>query len=243
MHAMIGLMGALEHRRRTGEGQLVEVAMVKAALNIAAEVVIEQSAYGVALERAGNRGPVAAPQGTYRCLDDPAGLDLPDRGERWLCIAITNDDEWRALRRALGEPAWASAPKLETVDGRRSAHDEIDAALSDWAATQTVEHAVEQLWAAGVPVAPVWAGRANDQLVQPRARGFFERAEHPVTGAEDLWGMPVAALTRPDWQWIERPPPTLGQHNDEVLRDVLGLSDGEITELRTQQIIGETWLY
>jgi crotonobetainyl-CoA:carnitine CoA-transferase CaiB-like acyl-CoA transferase len=242
MHAMIGLMAALEHRRRTGEGQLVEVAMVKAALNIAAEVVLEQQAYGVALGRDGNRGPVAAPQGAYRCLDDPAGLDDPDRGERWLCIAVADDGHWAALRRSLGDPAWAADPALATHSGRRAAHDAIDAELDRWAATRTVDDAVALLWDAGVPVAPVFPGRRNDTLDQPVARGFFERVTHPVTGEADLWGMAVRPLTRPDWRWIERPAPLLGQHNDEVLREVVGLDDAALAALREAEIIGDTWL-
>ena len=169
MHAMIGLMTALEHRRRTGDGQLVEVAMVKAALNIAAEVVIEQQAYGVALERDGNRGPVSAPQGVYRCLDDAHGLDAPDRGERWLCIAVATDDQWGALRTVLGDPAWAAAPALATAAGRRAAHDAIDAELATWAASKHIDDAVAALWDAGVAAAPVFAGRRNDTLPQPIA--------------------------------------------------------------------------
>jgi crotonobetainyl-CoA:carnitine CoA-transferase CaiB-like acyl-CoA transferase len=242
MHAMVGLMAALEHRRRTGEGQLVEVAMVNAALNIASEVVIEYEAYGALLERDGNRGPVAAPQGVYRCLDDPAGLGDPDLGERWLCIAVATDDQWHALRAALGDPAWGRSPELDCADGRRAADDELDAALAEWAVTRTVDEAVDLLWDAGVPVAPVWPGRRNDQLPQPRARGFFDRVHHPVTGDEDLWGMAATPITRPGWRWVEHPAPTLGQHNDEVLHEVVGLTDAEIGELRAHHIIGETWL-
>jgi len=242
MHAMIGLMTALEHRRRTGAGQLVEVAMVKAALNIAAEVVLEQQAYGVALERDGNRGPVSAPQGVYRCLDDVDGLADPDRGERWLCVAVATDDQWAALRTALGEPAWAAAPALATAAGRRAAHDAIDAELASWAASKRVDDAVATLWDAGVPASPVFAGRRNDTLPQPVARGFFEVTQHPVVGDVNQWGMPVKPLTRAGWEWVQSPAPTLGQHNDEVLRDVLGLTADEIAALWESEIVGDSWL-
>jgi crotonobetainyl-CoA:carnitine CoA-transferase CaiB-like acyl-CoA transferase len=242
MHAMIGLMTALEHRRRTGEGQLVEVAMVKAALNIASEVVLEHQAYGVSLERDGNRGPVAAPQGVYRCLDDVDGLDAPDRGERWLCVAVATDEQWSALRSALGDPAWSTDPALRTLAGRRAAHDAIDAELSGWAASKHVDDAVARLWDAGVPAAPVFPGRSNDTLAQPIARGFFEKVDHPVTGPVNLWGMPVKPLTRPEWVWVQAPAPTLGQHNDEVLREVIGLGEEEVATLWDTEIVGDTWL-
>ena len=85
------LLLALEHRRRTGEGVLVEAAMVDAALSISAEQIIEYSAYGALLERAGNRGPTAAPQNLYRCAD----IDEFGRLDSWVAIAVATDDQWR----------------------------------------------------------------------------------------------------------------------------------------------------
>ena len=88
-----GLLLALEHRDRTGEGGLVEAAMVDAALNVAAEQVIEHSAYGALLERAGNRGPCAAPQNLYQA----AGPDENGRDDCWVAIAVATDEQWAAL--------------------------------------------------------------------------------------------------------------------------------------------------
>ena len=102
-HALVGLLLALEHRRRTGEGVVVEASMVDAALNVAAEQIVEHSAYGALLERDGNRGPTAAPQNLYRTADtDDAG----DR-DAWVAIAVATDDQWVALREAIGRPDWA----------------------------------------------------------------------------------------------------------------------------------------
>ena len=66
--------------------------------------------------------------------------------------------------------------------------------------------------------------------------------EHPVAGAVNQWGMPVKPLTRPGWEWVQSPAPTLGRHNDEVLRDVLGLGDAEIATLWESEIVGDSWL-
>ena len=95
LHALVGLLVALRHRDRTGEGSLVEAAMVDAALNIAAEQVIEQSAYGALLTRTGNRGPCAAPQNLYQAAAPPEGRD-----DVWVAIAVADEEHWAALRAA-----------------------------------------------------------------------------------------------------------------------------------------------
>ena len=87
LHALVALLVALEHRARTGRGQLIEATMVEAALNAAAEMVLEHGAYGTHLARDGNRGPVGAPQNLYACRGD----------DRWLALAVTSDAQWRAL--------------------------------------------------------------------------------------------------------------------------------------------------
>ena len=116
-HATFALLLALEHRRRTGRGMQVEVAMVGGALNIAAEQVVEWSAYGHLIERDGNHGPVAAPQNLYRTGDvDDDGLQ-----DTWVAVAVENDDQWQSLVAALGRPGWAIDSTLHSLDGRRAA--------------------------------------------------------------------------------------------------------------------------
>ena len=119
VHALNALLLALEYRRRTGQGVLVEAAMVDAAANIAAEQVVEYSAYGALLERAGNRGPTAAPQNLYRSAD----IDEFGRLDSWVAIAVETDDQWNSLGDALGSPSWATDPSLATIVGRRAQHD------------------------------------------------------------------------------------------------------------------------
>ena len=93
VHALNALMLALAHRRRTGQGVLVEAAMVDAALSVAAEQIIEYSAYGALLQREGNRGPTAAPQNLYRTSE----LDEFGRPDGWVAIAVATDDQWTSL--------------------------------------------------------------------------------------------------------------------------------------------------
>jgi crotonobetainyl-CoA:carnitine CoA-transferase CaiB-like acyl-CoA transferase len=228
MHAAFAVIAALDERERSGRGHFIESTMVEAALNVAAEIAIEHSAYGGTLIRQGNRGPDAAPQGLYPCRGD----------ERWLAVAVADDEQWRALRQALGDPPWASAPELAAAAGRRRCQDDIDRHLRAWAAERELADAVGALSSAGVPAAPVVAPHeviADEQL---RARGFVEAFDHPVVGRHEVIGVPFRFASR-STGWIARPAPTLGQHNDEVLGGLLGLSAAELDDLRAQAVIGD----
>jgi crotonobetainyl-CoA:carnitine CoA-transferase CaiB-like acyl-CoA transferase len=225
-HAAVALLAALTHRDRTGEGQLVEVPMVEVALNLTAEQVIEYQVHDVLLQRDGNRG-VGAPQNVYRCAGEDA----------WIALAVETDAQWQGLVQALGSPAWAGDPALATAPARRRVHDELDARLAAWLATRAPAEAVDVLLAAGVPAAEVVSPPAaleNEQLVD---RGFFEQLRHPDAGCQHYAGLPVHPA--PAGGWCHRPPPTLGQHNDDVLAGEIGLAPSELDELRRRRVIGE----
>ena len=234
-HAAIAVVAALEHRRRTGHGQLVEVSMVEAALNVAAELVIEHQVYGQSLSRNGNHSDQFAPQGCYRCL---SAQGAPPE---WICLSVETDSQWQALGEVLGAPELFGDPELAQIGGRFSAHDRIDEVLSEHMGLCDRDALVTQLTAAGVTCAPIWPARCNDQLAQPRARGFFEAVDRELVGQHELWGMPVRPVERPEWLWHERAAPLLGQHNVEILREVLGLDDTEITRLTYSGVIGDRW--
>ncbi len=187
LHALFGLMLALEHRERTGEGSLVEAAMVDAGVNVAAEQAIEFSAYGALLSRDGNRGPCAAPQNLYQV----AGSDEYGRDDCWVAIAVATDEQWASLRRALGEPEWAADPTLATAAGRRREHDRIDAFLKQWCRSHSADEVVECLWEAGVPVAKVVQPHRQPELPPVAFRHFFEEVHHPVTGRSRYSTLPI----------------------------------------------------
>ncbi|BBZ29657.1 CoA transferase [Mycolicibacterium madagascariense] len=232
VHALNALLLALEHRRRTGEGVLVEAAMVDAALSVAAEQVIEYSAYGALLERAGNRGPAAAPQNLYRCRD----VDEFGRDDSWVAIAVATDDQWIALRQALGRPDWAMEPRLADADGRRAAHDHLDRHLAAWCQPRTGDEIVETLWGAGVPVAKVMQPHRQAELPQLQHRGFFEQVDHPLNPTASHSTLPVGLAHGPR-RFHRSPAPLLGEHNHELLRE-LGLDDAEIAALEEDGVIG-----
>jgi crotonobetainyl-CoA:carnitine CoA-transferase CaiB-like acyl-CoA transferase len=223
---------ALEHRDRTGEGVAVEVAMVDAALNITAEQVLEYSAYGTLLERAGNRGPTAAPQNLYLTSD----IDEKGRQDTWVAVAVATDEQWTALVDALGQPTWASDPELATMHGRRARHDDLDVRLSAWCAERSADDVVALLWPAGVPVARVMQPHQQGELEQLQARRFFETLDHPVMGTARYSTLPMRFSLGPH-DLHQSPAPLLGEHTIEILKDI-GVSDTEIAELDSDGVIG-----
>ena len=233
-HTTIALQLALEHRHRTGKGMLVEVPQVGGALSIAAEQVIEHSAYDTLLERQGNRGPHASPQGVYRTAD----ADAEGKQDRWIAIAVEDDAQWEALRDVLAYPEWAADPALATDAGRRAAADDLDRHLGAWCADRSVDDAVEELWDAGVPVAKVLMPHEQDEIPQLDARGFWEDVEHPVTGVNRHGGYPVRFSAGPE-RLHRVHAPLLGQDNRTILAG-LGLTDAEIDALEAEGVIGTT---
>ena len=205
--------------------------MVESALNVAAEQVIEWSAYGHLMQRQGNRSPLAAPQGLYPTLADPSGAS------RWLALSVSTDAEWRALIQLLGHPEWSAGDALQTAASRHQAHDEIDRHLVEWTSSQDAEVLAQALRSVGIAASEVVSpARILDSSPQLQSRGYFETPEHPVVGA-----MPVPTLPFRYGKlehWLRTPAPTLGQHNEEVLAEILGLSQAEREELEAAGIIG-----
>jgi crotonobetainyl-CoA:carnitine CoA-transferase CaiB-like acyl-CoA transferase len=232
VHALNALLLALEHRRLTGQGVLVEAAMVDAALNIAAEQFIEYSAYGALLERAGNRGPTAAPQNLYRTAD----IDEFGRLDSWVAIAVSTDEQWERLAGALGAPSWATDPKLATTAARREHEDLIDERLAAWCEHRSGDDIVRIVWDAGVPVAKVMQPHRQTELDQLAYRGFFEVVDHPVNGPARLSTVPMRFSGGPS-RFHAEPAPLLGQHNHEVLAE-LGLTASQIADLEADGVIG-----
>ena len=173
LHAVFALLTALEHRDRTGEGMVVEAPLVESALNVAAEQVAVYRATGELLGREGNRSRFAAPQNVYRVGD----------GDRWLALAVQTDEQWSALRGALGDPEWARDPGFADAAGRRGAHDAIDQELAAAFATADRDELVARLCDAGVPVAPV----VNPRVVvdnEQHAAARLLRAGRPPGGGD-----------------------------------------------------------
>ena len=229
VHAGVGLLAALEHRRRTGEGQLIEIAQVEVTACVTAEPVIDYTMNGVVQPRAGNRRRGVL-QGVYPTAED---------GE-WVAISVRDDTDWVHLVSAMSRPDLLDDRRFASADHREAAHDDFDAVVAEWTRTLEPAQVVDALGAVHVPAEWVLtAGRMYD-IEQLDERGYYEDFEHPITGLHRYPGWPFVMTPGPrsHHRFV---PPTLGQHNEEVLRG-LGLSDGEIDDLRARRVIGETAL-
>ena len=226
-HAVFAIGLALAERERTGRGQVVELALVEPALAVAAEQVLEYSASGTLLGRDGNRMPHAAPQGLFETRD-------PD--ER-IALSITNDEAWRALCSIVGAEDWRLAENLQSHAGRYAAHDELCERIAAWLAPRTRDEALALLLDAGIPA----SASINAHELWPNAqlahRGFFQTMKHPHTGETRYPAFP-AIFSAFERELHRSPPPTLGQHNREVLQGELGLDDAEVTRLEAEGVIG-----
>ena len=227
VHAAFAVTAALCFTDRTGVGQLVELPMIETVLNVTAIQPMEAEVFGVTLSRRGNRGHGWAVQNLYRCAGD----------DDWVAVTVRTDDQWQALVDVMGRPSWTDDDRYGTVAGRQAHADEIDRQLQDWFGGQDLRRAVDDLAAAGIPVAPVVSPSLVTENDQLNDRGFLETLEHPRTGSGRYPRPPFAPL---DGQsaWLMRPPPTLGEHNDEVLRDMCGLTDQELARLASAGVIG-----
>lgn len=227
VHAAFAVTAALAFAERTGAGQLVELPMIESVLGATAVQPLESEVFGVTLSRRGNRGHGAAVQNLYRCAGD----------DEWIAVTVATDGQWRALVELIGHPAWADDPRLADAAERRDRADDIDARLADWFAGRPLDDAVERLAGAGVPAAPVVSPSLVTENPQLRDRGFFEPLTHPRTGPGRYPRPPFAPL-HGRHRWLTRPPPTLGQHNAEVLPDLCGLSDDDLAGLADDRVIG-----
>jgi len=200
--------------------------MLEAVLNVAAVQPIESEVFGTTLHRRGNRGHCDVVQNIYRC----AGAD------DWIAVTVRDDEQWRALVALMDTPPWCGEDVAD-VAGRRARADDIDRRLADFFAGQPRDPLVERLAAAGVPAAPVVSPSLVTDNPQLRARGFFEALDHASTGT-NLYPCPPFAALSGQGSWLHRPPPRLGEHNDEVLSERCGLTPDELRELAASGVIG-----
>jgi crotonobetainyl-CoA:carnitine CoA-transferase CaiB-like acyl-CoA transferase len=224
-NATFALLAALRHRERTGRGMLVEAPLVEAALTMTAEQVVQWTANRTLLERDGNHAPGHSPQGVY------AGAGT----EQWLAISVVSDEQWQALSAYAGIAGWDDET-LATPAGRWEQRNRLDDDLATWAVGRDVATTADDLLALGVPAAHVVDQRYVHASPQIAARGYFEDIDHPVHGRIPIPVLPFrfGRIAR----WSQLPPPTVGEHNDEVLEKELGLSRQRVQELTDRGIIG-----
>ena len=222
LNGAAALLTALRHRRRTGKGQHLDLSQSQCLFPLGIQGILTQSATGNAPPRLGNRSLQYAPHGVYPC----AGED------EWIAIQVCNDAQWAALATLAGIDGFGD------VEDRLARVEALDEAVANFTANQVAELLMQDLQAAGIPAGHVASGL--ELAVDPHlaARGFWKLMERAHVGELPHPAAPYRVGEEPFD--IDRVAPTLGQHNSEVLAELLELSDEEIADLERQGIIGDT---
>ncbi|WP_319448033.1 MULTISPECIES: CoA transferase [unclassified Mycobacterium] len=218
VHASVALLAALDHRRRTGEGQLIEVAQIEVGAAVVAEPVIAYSMNGEVPPRVGNRHRGYL-QGVY-----------PTADQAWVALSVRDDADWAQLVDAIADPELLGTPPP-------SSREAFDGVVSAWTGTRSAAELVDALSVRHVPVERLMTPDRMYDVEQLEARGYYEVLEHPLSGRLRFPGWPFRMTPGPPHhhRWAA---PTLGRDNDVVLSE-LGVPDEQIATLREQFVIGD----
>jgi crotonobetainyl-CoA:carnitine CoA-transferase CaiB-like acyl-CoA transferase len=213
------VMAALDHRRRTGEGQYIDLSQAEASLHFLGPAFLDNTVNGHVWSRNGNVSEEFAPHGVYPSAEE----------DRWVAIVAETQEQWQSLCEASGNSAWATDARFLGLADRLANREALDTAVAAWTSTLPGADIEQRLQAAAVPCHRVV--NSEDLFADPQVqhRKHFVTVEHgelgpvPVENARAIFSATPAR--------VERAGPTFGQHNDYVLREILGLGDDEIIEL------------
>lgn len=223
------VLTALLSRQKTGKGQYIDLSQVEATTSLLGDAIVDYSMNGQIPPRRGNRHPFAAPHGYYPCKGE----------DKWLALAIYTDAEWQKLCRVMRQPELTRDPRFATADDRYRHQDELDAIIEQWTRQQEHYTAMHRLQKAGITAAPVL--NPQELLADPHlaARGTYSKVDRKIMG-EHPYPVPTAPLKLSGIKAkIKLPAPLLGEHNEYVLGDILGLSPDEIQQLAKDNVIGK----
>ena len=236
-HTLTAILAALRYRKRTGKGQRVELSQLESVVASLAPAVMDYAANGRVQTRAGNRIPHAAPHGAFPCQSIKIETVFGEQDEgRWCVIACFSDGQWASLRSAMGDPEWATRADFDTHAGRKEHEDELEEGIGAWTAERSPEAVMETLQAAGVPAAVIQNARdCLEADAHLREREYYVYLDHPEAGRTAYDG-PGFRLSKTPAQY-RTPAACLGEHNEQVCKEILGLSDEEIADLMVEQVL------
>ena len=228
--AVVAALAALDYRRRTGKGQFIDMAQTEVAANLIGEHYLDYLVNQHLPQPRGNRGPTAAPHGAYPCKGQ----------DNWCAISVSTDEEWRRFCKVIDHPEWITDPRFTTLSGRLQNHDELDQGIGEWTADRDAQEVMDRLQGVGVPAGVVQ--RAQDTIVDPQLKwlGAIIEQDHPVGGRRMYPNVPFKMPASPPRPSIRAP--LLGEHTDEICRELLGMSDKEITKLKEEGILEDAGL-
>jgi crotonobetainyl-CoA:carnitine CoA-transferase CaiB-like acyl-CoA transferase len=214
----LAVLEVLEARRRIGHGQRIDLSQLEVGTYIIGPAYVDFLNNGREAQPVGNQDAFAdyVPNNVYRCLND-----------EWLAITVRDDQEWQHLCSVIATQAFVDDRRFATVEGRRTHRAEVDTALGAWSAQQDAEQAMGQLQAAGVPAGKVQNMRdCTERDEQLAARQWLVEVENKLLGRHQFDGFPAIFSETPLGPY--EPAPFFGEHNFEVYKELLGMSDEEI---------------
>ena len=225
IHAGLAALAALRHRNRTGRGQMVEVAQLETTASMLGEGFLGYQMNGAEQTPQGNYDSEFAPHNNYPCAGD----------DKWVSIAVKTEEEWRGFCRALGEPAWAQDRRFADKAARLGNTAELDEHVSRWTRRFSAQEITGMLQAQGVAAMAVM--NIEDQFLDDhlQQRKAYAQVDHPHIGAEWVYGMPWLLSGTPGS--VRTAAPMLGEHNEYVFHQLLGISMDELERLQGQQVI------
>ena len=224
-HVAIAVLAALDYRRRTGKGQFIDLAQTEVAAALIGEHYLEYTMNKHEPQAVGNFCPCAAPHGCYPCQGE----------DNWVAISVFTNEEWQDFGKAIGSPAWTQDTKFADIPRRLKHVDELDKLIGEWTSPRDAWEVMESLQRAGVPAGVVQ--RAPDTIKDPQIKHLNALVEldHAEVGKR--------LYNNVAFHMSETPPlpsstaPLLGQHTDEICRELLGMSDEEINKLKEEKIL------
>ena len=223
---MIALIGALLYRRKTGKGMYLDQSQIEAGVTMLGPLMLDYAVNGRIAGRIGNHDPYMCPHNAYPCQGD----------DRWVVIAIRNDEEWQAFCKVIGESEWTKDPRFATFVARKENEDELDKLIGEWTKNYPPEQVMEIMQSAGVPAGVMLTGGEgiiNDP--QAKHRQAFRWLEHKEIG-NMLYNSPSYHLSKtPAHIW--KAAPCLGEDNEYVFKEILDYSDEDIAEMLVEGVI------
>ncbi len=213
------LIAALDYRKRTGKGQWIEQSQLETSVYFIAPIMMDYIVNGHIAKRDSNRLPYAAPHGVYPCKGD----------DRWVAIAVFDDKQWQSFCKVIGNPDWASEPKFGTLLARKKNEDELDNLIAQWTAHQEAGQVEVSMQTEGVPASVV--EKSSDLFEDPQLkhRQFYVWLNHPEIGKAAYQQQADYILSKTPRE-ITKPSPCLGEHNEYVYKELLGMTDDEISD-------------
>lgn len=218
------LMAALDYRRRTGRGQMLDMAQHESVLRCVGPLLLDAAVNQREYKATGNRNECAAPHGIYRCNGE----------DRWCAIAVFTDDEWKRFCNVVKNPVLAESSKFRTLLDRKKNEDDLDRIIEEWTIRRSAEEVMDMLQGAGV--AAGIASNSGDIYDNPQVRHYqgIEELEHPEMGKTRIYLRPGFTLS--DASFERSRPPLLGEHNELVYVKMLGIPDDEFVQMMAEGV-------